>query len=133
MIGLVMSVSAGAHHSTAMYDHEKVMTMTGVVRQFQWTNPHCYMQLLVPNVQGGEVEWAIETGTPGISASMGWTKKTLKPGDKIMVEIHPLKDGRPGGTLINLTLSDGKVLRGAALDPGNLPGGPPPNGVPPAP
>lgn len=116
MLGLALSAAAHAHHSTAMYDHEKNIVLTGVVRQFQWTNPHCYVQMLVPKEGGGETEWAIETGTPGVSAGMGWTKKSLRPGDKVTVEIHPLKDGKAGGTLVKVTLADGTVLRGAALD-----------------
>jgi hypothetical protein len=127
MIGLAVSGSAGAHHSTAMYDYNKNMTLTGVVRKFQWINPHCFMQLQVPKDDGGVTEWAIETGSPQVSSRMGWTKNSLKPGDKVTVKIGLLKDGGPGGTLLTITLPDGKVLKGggapvaADLESGRLP------------
>ena len=114
--GLALLGTAAAHHSTAMYDYTKTVKLTGTVRQFQWTNPHCFVQVIALNEQGKEVEWAIETGTPVISARKGWSKNSLKPGDKVSMVIRPLRDGSPGGTLHTVTLADGKVLSGAASD-----------------
>jgi len=105
-----------AHHSTAGYDYTKKMTLTGIVRQMQWTNPHCYLQLLVPDAGGRQVEWSVETGTPALSTSLGWSKDSVKAGDKVTVVVSPLKDGGHAGTLDTLTLSNGKVLRGAAAN-----------------
>lgn len=115
-VGLVVSTSAAAHHSTSMYDYSKTVMLTATVRQFQWTNPHCFVQVTAPDERGKEVEWAIETGTPVINASKGWNKNSLKPGDKVSLVISPLRDGSPGGTLRTVTLPDGKVLSGAAAD-----------------
>lgn len=119
--GVALLGQAVAHHSTAMYDYTKSVTLTGTVRQFQWTNPHCFVQVIAPDEQGNEVEWAIETGTPLISARKGWTKNSLKPGDKVSLVISPLRDGANGGTLRTVTLADGKVLSGAAPDFGSGP------------
>lgn len=113
-LGLLIASSIGsAHHSTAMYDYAKSETLKGVVRQFQWTNPHCFLQLLVADGKGGQVEWPIETGTPSGMVRMGWSKNSLKPGDQVTVVIAPIRDG-VGGTLRTVTLSDGTVLSGIA-------------------
>jgi len=105
---------AVAHHSTAMFDYSKEKTLNGVVRAFQWTNPHSFIQVLVPNAQGVQQEWSIECGTPTQMALTGWSKESLKSGDKVTLSISPLRDGSNGGTLRTATLPDGKVLHGAA-------------------
>jgi hypothetical protein len=111
---LGLSTAALAHHSTAGYDYTKKVTLTGTVRQMQWTNPHCYLQLLVTDASGHEVEWSIETGTPALSTTLGWSKNSVKAGDNVTLVLSPLKDGRHAGTLDTLMLSNGKVLRGVA-------------------
>lgn len=103
-----------AHHSTAMFDYSKSKTLNGVVRVFQWTNPHSFIQVTVPDGKGGQQEWSIECGTPTQMALTGWSKTSLKHGDKVTVAIAPLRDGTNGGTLRTATLADGTVLRGAA-------------------
>ena len=113
---LGLSSAAIAHHSTAGYDYTKKVTLTGTVRQMQWTNPHCYLQLLVPDASGHPVEWSIETGTPALSATLGWTKNSVKAGDKVTVVLSPLKNGGHAGTLDTVTLSNGQVLRGVAAN-----------------
>jgi hypothetical protein len=85
-----------------------------VVREFQWTNPHSYVQIDVTNASGGADEWSIECGTPNINARMGWKKDSLVPGQKITITFSPLKDGTHGGTLRTATLPDGRVLFGVA-------------------
>lgn len=110
---LAGSATSSAHHSTAMYDYSKSETLSGVVRQFQWTNPHCFLQLVVTDGKGDKAEWPIETGTPSGMARMGWKKNSLKPGDQVTVVVAPLKDG-VGGTLRTVTLPDGTVLSGIA-------------------
>ncbi len=116
MVAGMMSVIAPAfgHHSTAMFDYSKNRTLNGVVRAFQWTNPHSFIQVLVPDAQGVQQEWSIECGTPLQMATMGWSKNSLKPGDKVTLSIAPLRDGKHGGTLRTVTVADGKVLRGMA-------------------
>lgn len=112
MMGVI--APAAGHHSTAMFDYSKNKTLTGVVRAFQWTNPHSFIQVLVPNEQGVQQEWSIECGTPTLMTRMGWSKDSLRSGDKVVVTIAPLRDGRPGGTLRRATLVSGKVLHGMA-------------------
>jgi hypothetical protein len=122
---LAASVPALAHHSTAMFDYSKDVVLDGVLKSFQWSNPHNYLQVLVPNDTGGQTEWAIEAGAPEVGKLLGWNRDTLKPGDKVKLIIAPLKSGKEGeGTLKQVTLPDGKILYG----PGHRIKGP--SGVP---
>lgn len=101
---------AQAHHSMAMFDQSKEVTLTGKVRVFQWTNPHCYIQLIVPDANGKDVEWSLEMGAPMYLYANGWRPKTLKPGDTLSVTINPLRDGKPGGVILTATMADGRQL-----------------------
>ena len=92
-----------------MFDRAKEMTLVGTVKEFQWTNPHTWIQVNVPN-SGKVVEWSIEGGSPNGLARRGWKSSTMKPGDKITVVINPMKDGSNGGSLKNVTLPDGRTL-----------------------
>lgn len=112
-----------AHHSFAMFDNAKTLTLTGTVKNYQFANPHTFIDVLVPNAAGVSEQWAVEGASPNQLSKQGWKKTLLKPGDKISVKIHPLKNGERGGSLMNLTLDDGRVLA-------NGPGGPPPGGAP---
>ena len=94
----------------AMFDQTKVVTLAGNVREFQWTNPHCYIQLMVKNALGKEVEWSLEMGAPMYLYANGWRPRTLKAGDHISVTINPLRDGKPGGVIITATMANGKKL-----------------------
>lgn len=105
-----------AHHSYAAFDRDKQVTLTGVVKEFQWNNPHAWIQVMVADDKGRQVEWGVECGSPNMMARTGWKRSTLKPGDKIVATVNPLKDGRPNGSLVTLKLADGKVL-----GPGNAP------------
>jgi hypothetical protein len=116
---LIASVSAWAHHSFAMFDASKTVQLSGTVKEFQWVNPHSWLQILVPDTGGKTVEWSVEMGGPASLYKSGWRQSYVKAGDKISVQIHPLKDGRAGGSLMSATLADGRRLREMA-------GGPPP-------
>jgi hypothetical protein len=106
--------SAYAHHSTTAYDHTRTITLKGVVKEFQWTNPHSWIQLLVTDDKGVTTEWSVETGAPNLNVRHGWKKTDLKAGDKVTLVIYPMRDGSTHGTLANATLPDGRVLDGAA-------------------
>jgi hypothetical protein len=106
-------LSAEAHHSFAMFDQTKRQTLVGTVREFQWTNPHSWIQLNV-SAGGATEEWAIEALSPNVLGRQGWKRNTLKPGDKITVVINPLRDNGKGGNLISVTLANGTVLGGGA-------------------
>ena len=108
---------ADAHHSFAMFDLAKSVTITGSVRQFQWTNPHSYIQLLVKDAKGKDVEWSLEMGAPMYLYANGWRPKTLKAGDKITVKLNPLRNGSPGGIVISATTPDGRTLGNQVKNP----------------
>jgi hypothetical protein len=103
----ISAIPALAHHSFAMFDAEKKMTLEGTVKEFQWTNPHSWILLTVANEQGQPQQWAIEMGGPAGLARQGWVPKTLTPGMKVQAIIHPLKDGSNGGQFMAITLPDG--------------------------
>jgi len=99
-----------AHHSFAMFDFQASKTVTGTVEQFDWTNPHTFIWLQVPTASGGTERFGFEGMSPNYLGRRGWSKSTLKPGDKVTVSYHPLKDGSKGGTYQKVTLPDGKEL-----------------------
>ena len=105
-----LSAQGVAHHSFGMFDADKNVTLSGTVREFQFTNPHCWIQLLVHDAAGSVVEWSIEMSAPSHLVTVGWTKNTVKPGDKITVVIHPLKDGTSGGSFVSATDANGHQL-----------------------
>ena len=102
--------SALAHHSYAMFDEESEVTLEGTIKEFQWTNPHSWIHIYVPNEQGQEVTWAIETGAPGGLFRAGWRPDTIVPGDNVTFTFHPLRNGEPGGSLMSMVLPDGRVM-----------------------
>jgi hypothetical protein len=121
---IVLALLAGVapvhgHHSFAMFDTSSQVTLTGVVTSFEWTNPHAYIELDVPNGSGTK-HWTIELGSTSILMRGGWKFNTLKHGDKVTAVVNPLRNGDPGSLLSRITLADGRVL-------GN--GGPPPGGA----
>jgi hypothetical protein len=99
VLGLTLSTSAVAHHSFAMFDNTKDVVLNGVAKEFQWTNPHTWIQVVVKDASGKEVEWSIEGGSPNGLRRSGWSRTSIKPGDKLSLIVHPLKDGTPGGSL----------------------------------
>ena len=103
----MFTLPASAHHSFAMFDAEKSVTIEGTVKEFQWTNPHSWILMTVPDAAGTPQQWAIELGAPGGLARQGWVPKTLTPGMKVQAIIHPLKDGTHGGQYMAITLPDG--------------------------
>ena len=110
------SIPAVAHHSFAMFDANKRVTIEGTIKEFQWTNPHSWILVMAPNAQGTPVQWSLETTAPTGLSRAGWTPKTLMPGMRVSVAFHPLKDGTAGGQFIQLTLPDGTV-KGGRLAP----------------
>ena len=106
----VSILPAYAHHSGAMFDSGKEVVLIGTIKEFQYTNPHSWIQILVPRESGGEVEWSIETAAPIVLLRAGIRPTSLKPGDKVTLRTHPLKDGGAGGNLIDVKKEDGTVL-----------------------
>jgi hypothetical protein len=119
---LALAAPVGAHHSFAMFDNAKDMKLEGTVKEFQWTNPHTWIQLMVTAPDGKVTEWSIEGSSPNGLRRQGWRAETIKAGDKVTVNIHPLKSGEPGGSLVNVTLPDGKVMGRQLPPPGQTSG-----------
>ena len=106
-----------AHHSPVMFDRAHPLTLTGTVREFQWTNPHSYIQLVVKNGQGQDEEWSLEMAAPTYLYNLGWRPSTVKSGDTLTVTVAPLRKGGKGGLLLNAATADGKPIgRSPAAD-----------------
>ena len=99
-----------AHHSFAMFDTAKRVTMSGTVTGFEWTNPHVYIEIDVPDDKGVIKHWSVELGSPSILMQAGWKFSDVKVNDKITVVLNPLRSGEAGGLLVTATVRDGRVL-----------------------
>jgi hypothetical protein len=115
---MVTAGAAAAHHSGAMFDATKEVSLAGTVKEFQHTNPHSWLVVNIPDAAGKVTEWSFEAEGPSTLLRAGIKKSSLMPGDKVTVKGHPLKDGRPGAGLMLVTKADGAVLS-------PRPGGPP--------
>ena len=112
---LLVAGPAFAHHSFAMFDQKKSVTLRGTVREFQWTNPHAFI-----HIQVGKEMWQVELNSPNNLKRQGWKSTSVKAGDEVTLVLNPLRDGSKGGLFVSVTLPDGKVLR----DPTRSKGGP---------
>jgi hypothetical protein len=99
-----------AHHSFAMYDHTRTMTIKGEVTKFQWTNPHGYLELDVKQKDGSTKHFTCEMTSINMMTRLGWRSNMIKFGDKVVVTISPLLNGDPAGLLLDVTLPDGRKL-----------------------
>jgi hypothetical protein len=106
----VGSAPAQSHHSFAMFDMSKEVTVKGTVKRFQWTNPHAYIQLVTKDASGNDVEWSMEMGSPMYLYARGWRPASLKAGMEISVTLNPLRNGKPGGVVRDVTTADGKPI-----------------------
>lgn len=112
-----LSAPASAHHSFAMFDPAKVITLQGQVKEFRWVNPHVslFVDVTGPGPQAGT--WAVELTSPGNLTRLGWSRQSLKTGDRVAVEINPLRDGQHGGGFRKITLTQtGQVLQAHLID-----------------
>ena len=107
---LLAAMPAAAHHSGAMFDRDKQVSLTGTILRFEWTNPHSWIEIEVPNENGGSDKWSVECNSPNNLARQGWKSTSLKPGDKVTIVIHPLRTGEKGGSFLLVTLPSGEVL-----------------------
>jgi hypothetical protein len=102
---------ATAHHSFAPFNMESEKTISGTIKKFDWTNPHTWIWLDVANEKGAVETWGIEGMSPNYLGRRGWSKNSLKPGDKVTIVVRPMRDGSPGGMFVRATLADGRELR----------------------
>jgi hypothetical protein len=107
---LATALPAWSHHSTAMFDFTKTVQLEGTIKDFAWTNPHTWTTVTVSGKPGVAGDYGLEGMSPNYLARNGWTKRTLKQGDKVKLAVHPLKDGRKGGFMVSVTLADGTTL-----------------------
>lgn len=105
----LVALPAASHHSFAMFNQRQIMTLEGTVREFQWTNPHAFIELEVR--QGNATRtWSIELNSPNNLTRQGWRRNSLLAGDQITLRMNPLRDGAPGGLFLDLRKADGTVL-----------------------
>jgi hypothetical protein len=119
MIALGAPQAAHAHHSFAMFDHVNRVTLAGTVTRFEWTNPHVYIELDVPDGKGATKHYSIECASVNVLTRGGWKFTDVKKGDKVTLLVNPLKDGTAGGMLETATFADGRTL-GDSNPPGGV-------------
>ncbi len=114
-LAAVATQSAFAHHSYAMFDMDKNVTLEGTVKEVQWTNPHIWIQVMVKDAATGqEVEWSIEGASPNMLTRAGWSRNALKAGDKTVMVVHPVRSGGNGysGSLASATVNGQRIFGG---------------------
>lgn len=111
LVGAALTASASrAHHSTAMFDADGMIEVTGAVKEFQWTNPHTWLQLMVEDEAGDLVEWSIEWSSPNNLGRRGVRPTTFTPGETVTLQINPMRNGAPGGWLVSAQLPNGETI-----------------------
>lgn len=105
-----------AHHSFAMFDLKKIDTVDATVTSVRWSMPHVWVYANVPDASGKMQEWGFECHAPNLIARKGWKSSSLKPGDKVSIRHHPMRDGSNEGSMISVKLPSGETLRNADSD-----------------
>jgi hypothetical protein len=119
VLTLLLSDPSVAHHSTAIYDSDNPIELSGTVKEWQFTNPHCFIILETTDATGEVQTWSLEGGNTAGLFRRGWTPMTLQPGDTIMVTVRPLHSGAHGGNYSNPRWADGTPIDPRAGKPGN--------------
>jgi hypothetical protein len=101
-----------AHHSGAMFDNTKTVELTGTIKEFQWTNPHIWIQVNVDKAgaAGTKEEWSVEGGSPNSLSRNGWRKTTFTPGAAVSIRVNPMRDGSHAGNFVGAKFADGKTI-----------------------
>jgi len=110
LLAILLATPLLSHHSFAMFDHTRTLNLKGTVTRFQWTNPHAYIELDVPDAKGAITHFSIECTSINMMQRAGWRSNMIKAGDKVKAVVAPLINGDPGGLLLEITLPDGKTL-----------------------
>ena len=107
-----LATNLQAHHSFAMFDHEKKISVSGTLKEFEYTNPHCWLHITAADASTGRTaDWSFEMGSVGQVAAQGWKADTVKAGDKLTIDAYPMKDGSRGGQYLSATLADGRSFK----------------------
>ncbi len=111
-ITLAAVAPALAHHSPAAFEAQKTVTLTGIVKEFRWQNPHTWIEVEVPDEKdkSKQVVWGVELTSPTYLIRAGWKSNIIRPGDKVSVVVNPVRTGEPAGIFVSLTLADGRTL-----------------------
>lgn len=104
-----LASAAAAHHSFSMFNGQAYRTVNGVVSKFEWTNPHTFLEVQVPT-RNGQTRYLFESSSPSLLKQQGWKRTSIRPGDRVMVGYYPLRDGRDGGMLVEVTYPEGAKL-----------------------
>jgi hypothetical protein len=108
---LTAAGAAAAHHSGAMFDRSKTVVLKGTLKEYRFVAPHSWISVIATaDGKGKEERWDVEAATASRMKAQGITPERLKPGDKVTLRIHPLRDGRNAGSLIDITLADGTKM-----------------------
>ena len=113
LAALLLASPALPHHSNVAFEVNKIITLTGVVTEFRWVNPHTWIGLSVDDGKGVKTVWAIEGRAPGVLARAGWSRSSIKVGDTVTIDFSPAKDGSKTGLVARVTKSDGTILANA--------------------
>jgi uncharacterized protein DUF6152 len=112
LLGLTFWRPLFAHHSSSSYDMEHPVNMKGVISNVEWTNPHVFIFLNVKDEMGNTEEWRVEGNSPNMLTRVGWKKEMIKPGDELLVNGAPAKNGSKIMRLISITLANGQKYDG---------------------
>jgi hypothetical protein len=111
VVGLFFFITTAlAHHSGVEFDNTKVVELTGTIKEFQFKNPHTWIQVMVPDGKGGNVEWSLEWGSPNTLGRDGYRPSTFPPGAKVTVRLNPMRSGAPAGMFLGAKFQDGKIV-----------------------
>jgi hypothetical protein len=110
---MIPTLPAFSHHSNSAYQVDEIITLTGTVKEWRWSNPHTWLYLAVEGENGEEQEWAVEGRAPGVLGRAGWDRNVLQPGETVTVHASPAKNGGPTGIIARVTKSDGTILGNA--------------------
>lgn len=130
LLGIIVSavglfgapVPSAAHHGAATFDTGKEITLKGVVTEWIWANPHCFLKFDAKDETGTMRNWAVETQNPVSMTARGWSRNGFKVGDEVTVKLEPVKNGAPVGRILSVLLPNGQTLVAVGPQPGGTPG-----------
>ena len=129
LLGIIVSavglfagpVPAAAHHGAATFDTGKEITLKGVVTEWIWANPHCFLKFDAKDETGAVRNWAVETQNPVAMTTRGWSRGAFKAGDEVTVKLEPVKNGEAVGRILSVLLPNGQTLVAVGPQPAATP------------
>ena len=105
-----ITVPLSAHHSNAGFNSDKVIEISGTIKEFQFTNPHTWIQVIVEDDKGAKTEWSVEWGSPNSLGRQGIRPSTFPAGAKVTMRLRPMLNGAPAGGFVGAKFADGKTV-----------------------